>query len=155
MALRVKITRKGIPLTQVIKNFRTKVELTKTQVKALGLQTQDHMRGIIKQNSKKSTGKLAAAVDVEYFADGVSWGVGNIAEMDSKVKYWKNVNYGHQGYTIRAKNTKYLQFKDKQGNIIYRKEIHNHAVKPMNFVERTAWWFKRQVLTIGKRLGSR
>ena len=104
MALKIKVTRKGIPLTQVIKNFRTKVELTKTEVKALGLQTRDHMRGVIKQNSQKSQGKLAAAIDIEYFATG--WGVGNIADMDSQVEYWKNVNYGHAAYVIEAKPAK-------------------------------------------------
>lgn len=150
MGMRVKITRKGIPLRQIVLKFKKKIELTRRVVDALGRETQNKMRDVIKARSKKGTGKLAAAINLEIFPNG--WGVGNIAELDADIKYWKNVNYGHNGYTIRAKRAKFLRFEDKAGNIIYRKEIHNHAVKPMNFVERTSWWFKRRVLTITKAL---
>ena len=147
--IRTIITRKGVPLKQIPLNYKKKIELTKMQVRALGIETRDKFREIIRMSKKSpSRGNLEKLIEVEYFVDGVSWGVGNIALLDKEAPYWKAVNWGHKGYTIRAKNKKFLRFKDKEGKIIYRKEIHNHAIHPMNFLERTTWWFKRRVLTL-------
>ena len=154
MGIRTRITRKGVPLKSVTINYRKRVDLTKAQVIALGIETQEKFRQIIKSRKKSSSqGKLENLIKVEYFVDGVSWGVGDIELLNKEHPGWKSVNYGHQGYTIRAKEGKMLRFKDKEGKIIYRKEIHNHKVSPMNFVERTAWWFKRRVLTLVKGVG--
>lgn len=150
--IRVRITKSGVPLRQIPIRFKKKIELTKMQVRALGIETRDKFREIIRRNKKQGRGKLERLIEVEYFVDGVSWGVGNIDLLDKEFPGWKAVNWGHKGYTIRAKNKKFLRFKDKDGKIIYRKEIHNHAVHPMNFLERTNWWFKRRILTLIKGL---
>ncbi len=154
MALRVRITRKGTPIKQIPLKYKKRLDFTKAQVVALGVETQEKFRQIIKSRKKSpGKGKLESLIKVEYFIDGVSWGVGNIDLLNKEAPQWKAVNWGHKGYTIRAKPGKKLRFKDKEGKIIYRTEVHNHAIAPMNFLERTVWWYKRRILKLIKGIG--
>ena len=68
------------------------------QVRSLGGQTAQEMKAIIDENKKRPQAgeptTLEDNIDVEYFADGVSWGVGEISKLNKNVPYWAAVNYG-------------------------------------------------------------
>jgi len=135
MSFTVKHVRKGKTEAQILVQSKKEEEMTKAQLLALGQKTKDEMINIISQNSKEpaSAKGLRNSIKLYPFAKG-GWGIGKISELP---EYWKGVNYGHSGYGIQIKNAQFLRFKDKSGKIIYRKSVKGHAIKPMNFVERS------------------
>jgi len=143
MSIRIRVIKKGVPLKVHIKDMENLHLIKKEEFKLLGKQTANAMKETINRNKKSKEGnnELENAIDVEYFPTGskggIGWGVGNIGKLP---KHWAAVNFGHNGYSIHAKNAQFLRFKDKNGKIIYRKSVHNHGISPMNFVERTVRW---------------
>ena len=132
----VKVIKKGKSLKQVELDSIKMLEADQEKVRQLGQSTLNEMHTQIESAIKhpdESTGELLNNTDLEYFADGVSWGVGNVSKMPI---WWRIFNWGHTGYTIKAKNKKCLKFKGKDGEWVYRKSvIHTHPAT--NFLEET------------------
>ena len=145
MSFIVKHVRKGKSEAQILVQSKKEEEMTKVQLLALGQKTKDEMINIISQNSKEpaSSNGLRNNIKLDILTNG--WGIGKISELPT---HWKAVNYGHSGYGIQVKNAQYLRFKDKSGKIIYRKSVKGHAIKPMNFVEKTVMYLMLQLSSI-------
>lgn len=135
MSIQIKYVHKGKTETQILLDSKKDETIIKVQLLAIGHKTKAEMINIIEQNSKESPSAkgLRNSIKLYPFANG-GWGLGRIDELPA---YWRAQNYGHSGYSIHAKNTKYLRFKDKNGNIIYRKSVHNHPITAMNFLEKS------------------
>ena len=146
MSFTVKHVRKGKSEAQILVESKKEEEMTKAQLLALGQKTKDEMINIISQNSKQpaSAKGLRNSIKLYPFAKG-GWGIGKISELPT---HWKAVNYGHDGYGIQVKNAQYLRFTNKEGKIIYRKSVKGHAIKPMNFVEKSIMYLMLQLATL-------
>lgn len=143
--IRTTVIKKGKPLNQVILDTRKMLEADKNRVRNLGQLTLNEMHSQIETAIKhpdKSTKKLINSVNLEFFSDGVSWGVGKISELAA---HWAAFNWGGK-WTIRAKKGKYLKFKNKEGKWTYRKSVeHNHPAS--NFLEKTIHWLDTAIST--------
>lgn len=147
--LKIKITKKGKPLKQVMLDSSKMLEADKEQVRNLGQLTLTEMHSQIDSAIKhpdKSTGKLKNSVNLEFFGDGVSWGIGRISEL---VTHWAAFNWGGH-WTINAKKGKYLKFKNKEGNFVYKESVeHNHPAT--NFLEKTIHFLDSIISTFKPR----
>jgi hypothetical protein len=171
MPIRIKVTQKGTPLKQVIVNMQQSIELTKEQVRALGIETQEKFRQLIKASKKRpGGGNLESKIQVEYFVDGVSWGVGNIDLLDKEAPYWKAINWGSShavgkvvgGGIFEPGNPKPDGASFRQGRFIKGasdSDGNQYAftvkkpIKAINFLERTVFWFRNRINNITKNLG--
>lgn len=147
---KIKVIRQGKPLKSVIRDSKIKGDLTKRELDKLGYMTLEHMINLINANSKEPTSNkgLRKSIKLEKFPKG-GWGIGRIKDLPN---YWKSVNWGHSGYSIHAKNAKFLRFKDENGKWIYRKVVHNHAITPMNYIEKTVFYFRNSIKSIMSKL---
>ena len=145
MSFIVKHVRKGKSEAQILIQSRKEEEQIKADLLVVGQKTKDEMINVISQNSKQpaSTNGLRNSIKLDILTNG--WGIGKISELPT---HWKAVNYGHSGYGIQVKNAQYLRFKDKSGKIIYRKSVKGHAIKPMNFVEKSIMYLMLQLSAI-------
>jgi hypothetical protein len=171
MPIRIKITQKGKPLKQIMPDFLQKIELTKAEVRQLGIETQEKFRQLIKASKKRpGGGNLESKIQVEYFVDGVSWGVGNIDLLDKEAPYWKALNWGSShavgkvvgGGIFEPGNPKPNAGSFRQGRFVKGasdSEGKQYAftvkrpIKAINFLERTVFWFKNRILNITRNLG--
>jgi hypothetical protein len=146
MAFRIIHVRKGKSETQILAESKKTELMTKEELLKVGYKTKDEMINIIAQNSKNpsSAKGLRQSIKLDIFPNG-GWGIGRIIDLP---KYWMAQNWGHGGYTIRAKNAKALRFKDKDGKIIYRQVVHNHPIRPINFVERSILFLEGLLATL-------
>lgn len=133
--LRIKIIQKGKPLKVHLWEVKQLQDISKAKLLTIGLKTKNEMIKIIDQNSKESASPkgIRNSIKLYPFANG-GFGIGLISELP---EHWKAQNWGHTGYVINAKNVQYLKFKDKSGRIIYRKVVHNHPIRPINFLEKS------------------
>lgn len=167
--MRIRIIKKGIPLTQIPIKFRKRINLTKEQVKLLGIETQAKFKELIRLSKKRpGGGNLESLIEVEYFVDGVSWGVGNIALLNKEAPYWKAFNWGRKMAGTQVKGGIFSPGNPKPDKSFFRQGrwqkgqrgadgkwygfTAKRDIQPTNFLERTIWWFKRRILTLTKGL---
>jgi len=146
MPIQIKHVRKGKSEAQILVQSKKEEAQIKADLLIVGQKTKDNMLNVISQNSKQpaSAKGLRNSIKLYPFAKG-GFGIGKISELPT---HWKAVNYGHSGYGIQVKNAQYLRFKDKSGKIIYRKSVKGHAIKPMNFVEKSIMYLMLQLSAI-------
>ena len=144
MPISVRVIQKGLKPNEIIAKTQHIHVSSKIQLGVIAKRTAEYIVATITQNSKNppSQGGIRNNMKAEKTATG--YGIGKIADLPD---YWLGQNYGHGGYTITAKNVKYLKFKGKNGKWVYRKSVHNHPIRPINFVEKGIVFILSQLAT--------
>lgn len=162
MSVSIRIIRKGKPLKQVLIESKNSEKLLAQQVKQLGMETEAKINAIIQQNKKRPGGnnKLEQSMTLEYFGDGISWGVGNISYLNAMVPYWKAVNWGSAhiiGLQVPMGGFTPGESKPSAGSFRAGRwqpgtnEYSFTSKKPipaMNYIEKTIFWFRTRIATL-------
>lgn len=141
----------------------------KAQIRDLGAKTVQKMKDVIKANKKRPQAgeptTLEDLIDVEYFADGSGWGVGDIQLLNQKFPGWRAVNFGSRHMVGRMlpmglfnpdpddgrpndANFRKGRWKAGQGTFT---AVVKRPIPAMNYIQKTVNFVRRQVNNIRLR----
>lgn len=138
----------------------------KRQIRGLGEETAQTMKETIKNNKERPQAgeptTLENNIEVEFFSDGVSWGVGEIDRLNSNAEYWRAVNYGSKH--LVGKMLPFGFFSPGQGKPSSKSSregrwqkggSHSAIIKKpipaMNYIQKTVDWLSRRFQQIYMR----
>lgn len=173
MSLTVKFSSKQ-GFDQMEKSFKEYNDNLKKKILELGKEAEEEiLKNIVEKKKRPQTGEptdLENNIKLEIKSDGVSWGIGKIADLNLRVPFWRALNWGSSHMVgkhlppgtfqpgvsmpvdrMAGGNNPDGRWKEGMygsvGGERYSPIVKN-PIQPINYIEKTVFWLQNQIKRI-------